>query len=108
MSFRLSKLAQEDIALIHDHTIAEWGERQASKYVSALLDALDEINQAPDRWRVRDDIYPGCRARVCGRHLIIYRVRDGIVEFSRILHGAMSLGDHVPDNFMAEDDQAGS
>ena len=103
MSFRLSRLAQEDIALIHDHTFADWGEQQAIKYVSALLDALDEINGAPDRWRLRNDIYPGCRARVCGSHLIIYRVRDGMVEFSRILHGAMNLADYIPLGFMGDD-----
>ncbi|MDZ4289894.1 MAG: type II toxin-antitoxin system RelE/ParE family toxin [Prosthecobacter sp.] len=100
MSFRLSRLAQEDIALIHDFTFGEWGEEQAVKYVTALLDALDEINATPDRWRLRDDIYPGCRARVCGSHLIIYRLHEGTVEFSRILHGAMNFSDHIPRDFM--------
>ena len=104
MSFRLSRLAQEDIALIHDHTFATWGEEQAVRYASALLDALEEIEKAPDRWRLRNDIYPGCRARVCGGHLIIYRIRDGIVEFSRILHGAMNLRDQVPPGFMGEEE----
>jgi toxin ParE1/3/4 len=100
MSFRLSRLAQDDIAHIHDYTLAEWGEAQAVKYVTGLLDALEEIVSAPQRWRERNDIYPGCRARVCGRHLIIYRTRDGVVEFSRILHGAMNLDDHIPRDFM--------
>lgn len=81
------------------------GEEQAVRYISALLDALDEIKVAPDRWRLRHDIYPGSRVRVCGSHLIIYRVRDGIVEFSRILHGAMNLSDHVPGNFMGMEDE---
>lgn len=103
MNYRLSRLAQEDIALIHDYTVAEWGDEQAIKYVSALLGALDEINQTPERWRVRNDIYPGCRARVCGRHLIIYRVKDGRAEFSRILHGAMNLKEHIPPAFMEDD-----
>ena len=105
VSFRLSKLAQEDIALIHDYTVAEWGEEQAMLYISGILDALEEIKSAPERWRLRRDIYPGCRARVCGHHLIIYRVRDGIVEFSRILHGAMDHSDHVPPNFMGHGEE---
>ena len=103
MSFRLSKLAQKDIFLIHDFTVTEWGEEQALKYIDGLLTALEEIKQRPERWRLRNDIYPGCRARVCGRHLIIYRLRDGTVEFSRILHGAMNLRDHVPRNFMDDE-----
>lgn len=47
MSFRLSKLAQEDIALIHDYTVAQWGEEQAMLYISGILDALEEIKSAP-------------------------------------------------------------
>ena len=105
MKFRLSKLAQEDIAHIYDYTLAEWGEEQAVQYISALLDVLEEIKAAPDQWRLRPDIYPGSRIRVCGRHLIIYRVRNRIVEFSRILHGAMNLDDHIPPNFMGTEDQ---
>ena len=104
MRVRLSKLALEDIALIDDFTVEKWGVEQAVKYINAIWDALEEIQQTPDRWRPRPDIHPDCRARVCGRHLIIYRVRNGLVEISRILHGAMNLSDHVPSNFMGEDE----
>ena len=83
MRLRFSKLALDDLALIHDYTLAEWGEEQAVKYVGALWDALEEIAAAPDRWRLRPDIYQGCRARVCGRHLIIYRTRDSRLEIGR-------------------------
>jgi plasmid stabilization system protein ParE len=73
---------------------------QAVKDVGALWDALEEIAAAPDRWRLRPDLYPGCRARICGRHLIIYRTRENRVEISRILHGAMNLRDHIPRDFL--------
>ena len=102
MRLRFSRLALDDIALIHDATVNEWGGEQAVKYVGALWDALEEISAAPERWRPRPDIYHGCRARVCGRHLIIYRTRDSRVEISRILHGAMNLPEHVPQDFMGE------
>ncbi len=100
MRLILSSLALEDIALIHDYTVDEWGLEQALKYVNALWDALEEIAETPNRWRVRDDIYKGSRARVCGSHLVIYREREGSLEVSRILHGAMNIRDNVPANFM--------
>ena len=103
MRLIFSALALEDIELIHDYTVDEWGEEQALKYVNALWDALDEIAENPDRWRLRDDIYNGCRARVCGSHLVIYRERGGHVEISRILHGAMNLRDFVPRDFMGNE-----
>ena len=103
MRLRLSKLALADFGLIDGYTVAEWGAEQAVNYIHALWDALEEIQQSPDRWRLRPDHHPDCRARVCGRHLVIYRVRDGVVEISRILHGAMNLRAHVPVNFMGDE-----
>ena len=103
MQLRLSKLAIGDITLIHDYTVGEWGEEQAVKYVHALWDALEEVAAAPERWRLRPDIFDGCRARVCASHLIIYRVREGTVEIGRILHGAMNLRDHVPRDFFGDE-----
>ena len=103
MQLRLSKLAIGDITLIHDYTVGEWGEEQAIKYVHALWDALEEVAAAPERWRLRPDIYDGCRARVCASHLIIYRVHEGTVEIGRILHGAMNLRDHVPRDFFGDE-----
>ena len=102
MRLKLSTLALEDLSLIHDYTLAEWGEAQTVRYVNALWDALEVISTTPCRWRLRPEIYPECRARSCGSHLIIYRVRTGCVEISRILHGAMNLREKVPENFMGE------
>jgi plasmid stabilization system protein ParE len=102
MRLQLSRLALDDLTRIHDFTLAEWGERQAIKYLNMLWDALEEIQDAPGRGRLRNDIYQGCRARVCGRHLIIYRARPGVIHVSRVVHGAMNLRDHVPPDFMGE------
>jgi plasmid stabilization system protein ParE len=41
MRRRLSKLALEDIAQIHDYAAAEWGAEQAVKYINALWDAFE-------------------------------------------------------------------
>ena len=103
MRLRLSKLALSDITLIHDYTVGEWGGEQAVKYVSALWDALEEIAATPERWRLRPDIYGGCGARVFQSHLIIYRVHEGAVQISRILHGAMNLREHMPEDFFGDE-----
>ena len=103
MRLRLSRLAIEDIMLIHDYTVGEWGEEQAVKYVHALWDALEEVAATPERWRLRPDIYEGCRARVCASHLIIYRVHEGSVQIGRILHGAMNLREHMPQDFFGDE-----
>jgi toxin ParE1/3/4 len=107
MRLHLSRLALQDLAAIYDFTVGAWGKDQATKYVSQLWDSLEEIREAPERWRLRPDIYPNCRARACERHLIIYRSHGGAVQISRILHGAMNIQEHIPPLFMPEGEDAG-
>lgn len=102
MRLKLSKLALEDIESIYDHTVAEWGDEQADRYVGALWEAMLAIEQAPERWRLRKDIHPACRACLSGRHLIIYRSGKRGIEISRVLHGAMNLREHIPPGFFKE------
>ncbi len=91
MRLRLSKLALADLEEIHDFTLNRWVEEQASHYLGMLWDALEEIQMDPTRWRLRPDIHKEARVRVCGRHLIIYRIHNERVEVSRLLHGARKL-----------------
>ena len=102
MRLRISRLALDDIAQIYDYTAAEWGVEQAVQYVNALWDALEDLQRAPERWRLRPDICTDARARVSGQHLVIYRVRAERIEVSRILHGSMNLRDHVPQDFLGD------
>lgn len=102
MRLHLSKLASEDLDSIYQRTRADWGERQALKYVNSLWDTLENICERPDRWRRRDDIFHGCRGCVCGKHLIIYRAVEQVVQVSRILHTSMNLQEHVPTDFLGD------
>jgi toxin ParE1/3/4 len=102
MRLRLSNLALRDIEDIHDYTCEEWGTEQAERYSGQIADALEMIARTPERWRLRNEIHPGCRVCLSGKHAILYRVREGKVEASRILHGAMNLPQHVPPDFMGD------
>ena len=99
MRLRLSKLALADLEEIHDFTQNRWGEEQATHYLGMLWDALEEIQMDPTRWRLRPDIHKEARVRVCGRHLIIYRIHNERVEVSRLLHGARKLPENMPPSF---------
>jgi toxin ParE1/3/4 len=100
MRLRLSRLALLDLEDIHGYTWDQWGEEQAARYAGQIADALETIAGEPERRRLRNDIHPGCRVCLSERHAILYRIRGGQVEVSRILHGAMNLARHVPPNFM--------
>jgi toxin ParE1/3/4 len=41
------------------------------------------------------------------RHLLVYRlVGDSLLEIGRVLHDAMDLGQHLPDDDGLDDDEA--
>jgi toxin ParE1/3/4 len=100
---RLSKLALSDLEDIHDYTCNVWGAEKADQYIGQIAEALEMITRMPERWRVRNEIHPDCRVCLSGKHAILYRVCDGKIEVSRILHGAMNLPHHVPPNFMGDE-----
>jgi toxin ParE1/3/4 len=102
MRLRLSKLAYADLESVYVYTVDRWGVEQAEDYLHKLWDSLEAIKASPERFRLREAIYPGCRICISGRHAILYRVQGQSVEVARILHGSMDLPRHVPPDFMAD------
>ncbi|MEO7319179.1 MAG: type II toxin-antitoxin system RelE/ParE family toxin [Chthoniobacteraceae bacterium] len=72
MRLRLSRLAIEDLTLIHDYTVGEWGEEQALNYVHALWDALERSCLMQHRRLQHQDFTPavvgGTAGTVYARH----------------------------------------
>ena len=100
MRFRLSQSAFGDLDSIYRDTLERWGQEQADRYVGVIWTAFEKVVEAPDRWRLRDELYPGCRIYFCGRHAILYRVHEGRIEIARVLHDAMDFPKHIPPDFM--------
>ena len=102
MRMRLSKLALGDLDSIYSDTVEKWGREQADRYVGAIWAAFEKVAQAPERWRLRDELHPGCRICFIGRHAILYRIHEGRVEIARVLHDAMDFPRRLPRDFMGE------
>lgn len=100
MRMRLSKLAVGDLDSIYSDTVAKWGLEQADRYVEAIWSAFEKVAQTPERWRLHNELHPGCRICFTGRHAILYRIREGRVEIARVLHDAMDFPRHIPKDFM--------
>jgi toxin ParE1/3/4 len=102
---RLSEAAEQDFVSILRWTAETFGPRQARTYRETLLTALTALADGPDviGSRPRDEIQPGLRTlhvarhRRRGRHIILYRTAGAdTIEVLRILHEAMDLPRHVP------------
>jgi toxin ParE1/3/4 len=118
--WELAPEAVEDLAEVIEWTQREFGEDATSRYEALLLQALMDL--ADDPWRpgsrARTEVdagelysYPlsSSRRRSRGakvhrpRHLLLYRIKPGLVRILRILHDSRDVGRHLPDAFRSEE-----
>jgi toxin ParE1/3/4 len=114
---RLSAHAEADIAALLDWSEAHFGRAGRLRYETLVIAALDDLANDPRRAgsKERLDLGRGVRCyhllssrkRRRGaagnvrrpRHLILYRIRPEFVDVGRILHDAMDVERHVPEDY---------
>lgn len=89
--YRLTPRALTDLDQIADFTLAQWGERQAEKYLFDMGKRFAWLGRNPDAGRHRDEVGAGYRAYRQGSHLIFYIIDGDIVAVIGIPHGSMDL-----------------
>ncbi|MGE0719035.1 MAG: type II toxin-antitoxin system RelE/ParE family toxin [Alphaproteobacteria bacterium] len=108
----LAALAEADLRLLVEWSVATFGSEQAERYRAAVVATAVELTGGPDLAgsRRREDLRPGLRSiHVArhgrrGRHLLMYRIAAPVhIEVLRILHDAMDLPRHVGPTVDPED-----
>lgn len=84
--FRLTPLAEGDLAEIWRYSAETWGEAQADRYVGELFDRFSLVADHPEMGRKRPAILPGACSMQAGRHVIFYEMVDGRVVILRVVH----------------------
>lgn len=92
---RFTRRAERDLFEIGQHTLAEWGPRQAARYLNNLENCCHRLANIPSKGRPCDEIRPGLRRQEQGRHVIFYRPTPTGILVTRILHERM-LPQHHP------------
>lgn len=87
----LSPKAEQDIEGILRYTGESWGERQLVVYRDKIGDALDRLVRNPGSGHLSADLPDTHRLYPVGSHVIVYRLKDQVIEVIRILHQRMSL-----------------
>ena len=88
MAFRVTALAECDLADIGDYIALENRTRAAS-FIAEIEARFAEIAAHPGIYRLRDEVLPDIRAANHGRYLIYFRCEaKGDVVFLRMLHSA--------------------
>jgi toxin ParE1/3/4 len=119
--YRVSPLAERDLASVLTWTHNHFGERARLRYEALIDRAIHDVANDPCRagseslsdldgdgriYHLKNCRMPKRTGRVRKpRHVLLYRVTgDGCVEIGRILHDRMDLERHLPDEYWAEDD----
>ncbi|MBL36756.1 MAG: plasmid stabilization protein [Oceanospirillaceae bacterium] len=88
-SYKLSKLAEEDLRLISAKTIEEWGRPQAQKYVSLLHETMTQLANGPNIGKTRPELFNNAKSFPAQKHMIFYWKSKTGIEVARILHQRM-------------------
>ncbi len=82
---RIAPRAQQDIRGIRLYSLERWGEKRAAEYQAEIGRGIDALRANPLLGVERDDLFRGLRFHSVARHVLFYRVVDGMVEIVRIL-----------------------
>lgn len=97
MILDLTEAAVSDLQSIRSYTLKSWGPEQEQHYLDALWEKFEEILADPQRWRRRDDLFPGCQIAAQGKQVVLFRVQGTVLEVVRILHAAMDFPRQIQD-----------
>lgn len=84
--YKLTLLAEQDLADIFDYTVETWGSKKAKAYIKQLYHRFELLAENPQLGIVRDDVETGYRSCFEGSHSIFYHIKDGFIEIIRIPH----------------------
>lgn len=96
MKLILTEAALHDLRAIRAYTLESWEEEQEERYLRSLWSRIQSLRADPFRHRLREELFPGCRIAAEGRHVILFRVGDQVLEIVRVLHSAMDFKRHLP------------
>jgi toxin ParE1/3/4 len=93
--YRLSRLAEADLASIWEYSVAHWGIGQAEIYIRDLQHAIETTAANPHLGRACDEIRASYFKRGIGSHIMFYRLAGQLIEVVRILHQRMDFDRHL-------------
>lgn len=96
MKLALTEAALEDFRSIRGNTLEKRGAEQEELYLDKLWLRIEAIRSDPFLYRLREDLFPGCRIASEGRHILLFRASEESLEIARVLHSAIYLKSHLP------------
>lgn len=96
MKLILTEAALEDLRSTRSYTLETWGEQQEAIYLRRIWNRIQTLREDPSRYRLREELFPGCRIASEGRHVILFLTDDRSLTIVRVLHSSMDFKRHIP------------
>ncbi|MBK8505048.1 MAG: type II toxin-antitoxin system RelE/ParE family toxin [Saprospiraceae bacterium] len=97
LTYKVSKLAQQDLEEIWSYTFENWSLSQADRYYRNMVREFDKICKNPELGRPIDYVKKGNRITRLKSHLIVYKILSGKIWIDRVLHESMDIGTRLGD-----------
>jgi len=91
LKFKISKLALQDLDSIWLYTFENWSKTQANKYYTTIFKEIELICANPKIGKSIHIIKPNHRKLNIKSHLIIYKIKNEVINIDRILHKSMDI-----------------
>ncbi len=104
MPLVLQPAAERDLEAIGDY-IAKDNPKRALTFVRKLRHQCQRILVAPQGYRMRPELGQGIRSCTYGAYVIFFIERNEEVRIIRVLHGAMDISSHLPDETPSKNDR---
>ncbi len=90
--YHLTNKAVEDLSNTWNYTYENWGEEQADKYYTVLLNFCETLAGHPSVGKKYDEVTLGILGCKVNQHVIFYKATAAKeIEVIRILHSRMDL-----------------
>jgi toxin ParE1/3/4 len=80
MKLVITEAALDDLRSVRAYTLEIWGAEQEERYIRSLWTRYETIRSNPHRFRLREELFPGCRVAAEGRHVILFRADEDARE----------------------------
>lgn len=96
MSYKTTRLADQDIIDIYVYGAAEFGVDQAERYHEGLVSVFELLAENPHLAHERPEFDPPVRLHPYEAHMIAYLIRDNGILIIRVLHGRQDWERYLP------------
>ncbi|MEL6661764.1 MAG: type II toxin-antitoxin system RelE/ParE family toxin [Pseudomonadota bacterium] len=95
LTIRFTKSARAELIDIAEYTAETWGEAQQKRYLSGLDDKLRLLTKHPALGKSRADLSGDVFTFPFGRHLVLYRVQDEVLQILGFPHQSMDIEKYI-------------